>query len=255
MHQVEVPDDRGNQLCLLQVRLPDGYPTHAPPNVELQARKLDPRRKVRLLESLQEAMDGWKGETCLFQIVEWIRERKDEWFEPDAGEPPTHVSAGTVPTADEHAFSGSGRTREEGDGTDVPRKHVHVVWHTGEPLTDRKSTFQAHLVGIDDPGAVSDALDVLFADRKIRGATHNVLAYRISLPTGGFSTDCDDDGECAAGGRLLHLLQVVDARDVLVVVSRWYGGTKLGPDRFKRISQVARDLLDRQGHVRGSRRP
>lgn len=33
--------------------------------------------------------------------------------------------------------------------------------------------------------------------------------------------DCDDDGEAAAGGRLLHLLQMVDARDVCVVVSRW----------------------------------
>ena len=33
--------------------------------------------------------------------------------------------------------------------------------------------------------------------------------------------DCDDDGENAAGGRLLHLLQVAGAEDVVVVVSRW----------------------------------
>lgn len=33
--------------------------------------------------------------------------------------------------------------------------------------------------------------------------------------------DCDDDGESAAGGRLLHLLQVADAKNVVVVVSRW----------------------------------
>lgn len=30
--------------------------------------------------------------------------------------------------------------------------------------------------------------------------------------------DSDDDGEAAAGGRLLHLLQMVDARNVVVVV-------------------------------------
>lgn len=35
-----------------------------------------------------------------------------------------------------------------------------------------------------------------------------------------FAQDCDDDGEDAAGGRLLHLLQAADARDVVVVVSR-----------------------------------
>ena len=28
-----------------------------------------------------------------------------------------------------------------------------------------------------------------------------------------------------AGGRLLHLLQIVNASDVMVVVSRWYGKT------------------------------
>ena len=27
--------------------------------------------------------------------------------------------------------------------------------------------------------------------------------------------DCDDDGEAAAGGRLLHLLQIVDAKNVV----------------------------------------
>lgn len=33
--------------------------------------------------------------------------------------------------------------------------------------------------------------------------------------------DCNDDGEAQAGRRLLHLLQIVDVTNVLVVVSRW----------------------------------
>lgn len=86
--------------------------------------------------------------------------------------------------------------------------------------------------------------------------------------------DNDDDGETAAGGRLLHLLQLVDARNVIVIVSRWYGGIQLGPgnffyflclfaftclhhtkhciysiDRFKDINNVARDLLEKCGYV------
>lgn len=44
--------------------------------------------------------------------------------------------------------------------------------------------------------------------------------------------DNDDDGEAAAGGRIAHLMQVMDVVNVLVVVSRWYGGVKLGPDRW-----------------------
>lgn len=61
--------------------------------------------------------------------------------------------------------------------------------------------------------------------------------------------DCDDDGESAAGGRLLHLLQILDARNVAVVVSRWYGGVLLGPARFTHINNAARNLLEASGYI------
>ena len=56
--------------------------------------------------------------------------------------------------------------------------------------------------------------------------------------------DNDDDGEDAAGGRLAELLQVMGAEDVLVVVSRFFGGILLGPSRFKFINNSARSLLE-----------
>ena len=34
-----------------------------------------------------------------------------------------------------------------------------------------------------------------------------------------------------------------------MVVSRWYGGTLLGPDRFKHINQAARDALELGGFL------
>lgn len=245
---MKVPDDLGQQLCLLEVRLPDGYPTTAQPHVELHARNLDAERKEELLASLRDAMDEWKGEACLFQIVEWIRERKDAWFDVDFVATRSNAKDPSVSSDPANAHVETQGTCEMADAM--------FLWHTGEPRTDRRSTFQAHLVALTDPTRVSLALDALYTDRKIRAATHNIFAYRIALSTGGYASDSDDDGESAAGGRLLHLLQVVDARDVLVVVSRWYGGIRLGPDRFKRISQMARDLLDRHGHVRPpSRRP
>lgn len=58
-----------------------------------------------------------------------------------------------------------------------------------------------------------------------------------------FLQDCEDDGETAAGGRLLHLMEILNVRNVLVVVSRWYGGILLGPDRFKHINNCARNIL------------
>lgn len=36
---------------------------------------------------------------------------------------------------------------------------------------------------------------------------------------------------------------MMDAWNVIVVVSRWFGGTHLGPDRFKHINSAARDAV------------
>lgn len=81
-------------------------------------------------------------------------------------------------------------------------------------------------------------MSTLLANSKIAKATHNISAYRFLSRDGVQHQDNDDDGESAAGGRLAHLLQLLGVNDVLVVVSRWYGGIHLGADRFKDINQV-----------------
>ena len=45
------------------------------------------------------------------------------------------------------------------------------------------------------------------------------------------------------------------ADGVAVIVSRWFGGTLLGPDRFKFISNAARRLLEEQGVGHGGKPP
>uniref|UniRef100_I2CS51 Impact-like protein n=1 Tax=Nannochloropsis gaditana (strain CCMP526) TaxID=1093141 RepID=I2CS51_NANGC len=62
--------------------------------------------------------------------------------------------------------------------------------------------------------------------------------------------DNDDDGENAAGGKLAELLAVMGVNNVIVVVSRWWGGLLLGPSRFRVINNTARQLLEQCG-VRG----
>jgi putative IMPACT (imprinted ancient) family translation regulator len=65
------------------------------------------------------------------------------------------------------------------------------------------------------------------------------------------SLDNSDDGETAAGGRLAHLLQILEVTNVLVVVTRYFGGIHLGPDRFKHINQAARNALEGGGFLDG----
>ena len=36
----------------------------------------------------------------------------------------------------------------------------------------------------------------------------------------------------------------------MVVVSRWYGGIHLGPDRFKHINNCTRMILEQNGYIK-----
>ncbi|KAH8549315.1 ribosomal protein S5 domain 2-type protein [Umbelopsis sp. PMI_123] len=89
----------------------------------------------------------------------------------------------------------------------------------------------------------------LLQNKKIAKATHNILAYRIELESGVMAQDHDEDGETAAGGRLLHLLQILEVTNVVVIVSRWYGGVLLHADRFKDINNSARQVLETYGYL------
>lgn len=63
-----------------------------------------------------------------------------------------------------------------------------------------------------------------------------------------WQTSFQDDGEGGAGAKLLNLLDLMKAKNVVVIVTRWYGGIHLGPDRFRHICNVAREILVENGY-------
>ena len=68
---------------------------------------------------------------------------------------------------------------------------------------------QAHVAAVSSALEVEAMMSALLRSNKVARATHNMLAYRIVGPEAGtLLQDFDDDGETAAGSRLLHLLQV-----------------------------------------------
>jgi hypothetical protein len=180
------------------------------------------------------------GAVCLFDAVERARElcAADEDEQPGRRETPE-------PTPAEPAGNDDGGQAER-----------EPPWTLSLPLTESKSTFLARCAPVADPAQPARYIRHLLAtDRRVRAATHNITAWRIRGGSGGASgviyQDCDDDGETAAGGRLLHLMQVMGIWDVVVVVTRWYGGMKLGPRRFALINAAARDAFVRAGVVEG----
>ncbi|OKL63987.1 hypothetical protein UA08_00451 [Talaromyces atroroseus] len=125
-------------------------------------------------------------------------------------------------------------------------------WILSDIVTEKKSVFVGRAVSVTCRDQAKAYLDYLLAtDKKVATATHNISAWRIRERRDGTTEstfqDCDDDGETAAGGRLLRLMQLMDVWDVLVVVTRWYGGILLGPDRFRIINNVGKDALVKGG--------
>lgn len=49
-------------------------------------------------------------------------------------------------------------------------------------------------------------------------------------------------------------MQMMDVWNVIVVVSRWYGGTHLGSDRFKHINSAARGAVINAGLIEPDKR-
>ncbi len=83
-------------------------------------------------------------------------------------------------------------------------------------------------------------LKALKRDKKFAKATHNTWAVLLSdgTPLKG------DDGESGAGMVILRMLEREGLCDHVVVVTRWYGGVKLGGDRFRRVQDCVRAYLE-----------
>ncbi|KAI4207447.1 MAG: hypothetical protein LQ346_000576 [Caloplaca aetnensis] len=177
------------------------------------------------------------GQVCLFDLLQELEQSLDQVSPTSMKE---HVEGSEHSDAElEHEIKSA---EEVGDNNLAPPH-----WVLSATVTVKKSVFIARACTVKTTKEAQSAIAHLLAtDKRTSKATHNISAYRIrSLIEGKEMVfqDCDDDGEDAAGGRLLKLLQMMDVWNVLVVVSRWYGGVKLGPARFGIINAVAREAI------------
>ncbi|XP_072186738.1 protein IMPACT isoform X2 [Excalfactoria chinensis] len=188
-------------LCL-QVILPSGYPTSEPPIYQLNAPWLRGQDYTELANSLEEIYIQNLGESILYLWVEKIREVLVEKAQSSNSEPDIKKITEEVDEDNGDDFLLDYQavqedpveilnyiTSESQEDEELP------VIHHGNPLTDRRSTFQAHLAPVVTPR------------------------------------------------------QILNVQNVLVVVSRWYGGILLGPDRFKHINNCARNILVEYNYV------
>ncbi|GMM51715.1 Yih1 protein [Starmerella bacillaris] len=124
-------------------------------------------------------------------------------------------------------------------------------WSVTSEIRDRGSTFIGRACVANSESEVEMLLADLFEDKKVAKANHKMAAWRVDTGTPGImAQDFDDDGEAGAGGCILHIMQLAQVTNAVVVVCRYFGGVHIGPDRFKHIKQSTRDALINAGLIK-----
>lgn len=117
------------------------------------------------------------------------------------------------------------------------------MWHS-DSILDRRSRFMAHMAKVRHLDHVYEVLSYLRSIKSIACAAHpTIYAYRFTDENGLLQQDCDDDGETGASVKMMFLLDQLQVDGYVVVVTRWWGGILLGPDRFKHIMEVTKNIL------------
>ena len=194
------------------------------------------------------------GSPCIFDLVEEVSQRLQQHDE-EASRNQRHQEQQDAQRRGQHEESPDDDTDPD-DMQSLDLLDKEPPWILSDVFTEKKSVFVARAAAVSSPGEAKSYLAHLLAtDKKVAKATHNITAWRIHGPNETAFQDCDDDGETAAGGRLLHLMQLMDIWGVMVVVTRWYGGVQLGPDRFRLINTAARDAFVKGGYVKDATKP
>jgi putative IMPACT (imprinted ancient) family translation regulator len=128
-----------------------------------------------------------------------------------------------------------------GQGQDPAEPQVQKL---GVVLTDRGSRYAVSGARVQSRDDVDAVLAALKSDRSYAKATHNTWA--AMLPSGALKAD---DGESGAGMVILRMMEREGLRDHVIIVTRWYGGKKLGGDRFRRVQDAVRAYLEDGGPI------
>ncbi|KAI0594932.1 hypothetical protein F4775DRAFT_411700 [Biscogniauxia sp. FL1348] len=157
----------------------------------------------------------------------------------------------------EKSPAGSGGINTQHQLAGALTSQTSTVWTTSQPVTLKNSKFIVRAASLTDPSQRQSAIQSLFAAiPSLETATHNAWAYRVKVPTNLFNAttikeDSFDDGETGCGDFLLKNMRETNTVDTLVVMTRWYGGIMLGPDRWRIMRNCLKDALAERLRVTG----
>jgi hypothetical protein len=210
---------------IFQFWFPSAYPDTSAPEFDFRATWLTQDDKTLLQQQL---LTLWTpGEVVIFQCIEWLRENTNTFLSLESRKQSTPKEP-------------------------VYEKEIPI--QSGDPFTVNKSKFVAHAAEVHSLEEVYQVIAQLKKNKKIENATHNMFAYRFYDASNHLVENRDDDGETGAADQILFLMQRAQVENVVVVVTRWFGGIMLGSDRFRIITNVAKELLQQLGYISSTKK-
>lgn len=121
-------------------------------------------------------------------------------------------------------------------------------WSPSRVITDRKSRFQGFHIPLTTSKEIPSLIEQFLAENKAAKRASHPHIYAWKTQTGqAIAQGHEDNGEKGAGARLLDgVVLKHDLTNILVIVTRWYGGTPLGGARFRHIVHAGVDLIKKR---------
>ena len=111
------------------------------------------------------------------------------------------------------------------------------------PVTVKGSIFQGHLHPVHTEGELIQAIRAISQDKQLVKSDHAMYAYNFIDPEGVNRCGYFDDGEWTGGNILSTLLCEKELSNIVIIVTRSFGGVHLGKKRFELIRQVANETI------------
>ncbi|KAK7422299.1 hypothetical protein QQZ08_009607 [Neonectria magnoliae] len=165
------------------------------------------------------------------------------------GQPRVNVMSRQIPVLKRGGYSWSGSSQPASSSATVKTSQSpSQTWAASQKLSSKGSVFIAHAASVSSPAGRANLVKSLMAEKpELETASHNAWAIRTSFGNSPLKQEASfDDGESGCGNFILQQLRQLDISNTLVVLTRWYGGVMLGPDRWRLMRECINDALSAQ---------
>jgi len=129
----------------------------------------------------------------------------------------------------------------------IPDSYKTIIIPTEAELKISKSKFISQIYPVENLEQVNETLTA--ARKKFCDAAHHPFAYRLGLDKNNFRYSDDGEPSGSAGKPIMEVIDKFGLTDILIVVTRYYGGVKLGVGGLRRAIFDASELAIQNAEI------